>query len=298
MLKRAADAIVGFAAIGLLHLARLAPFEASAQLFGRAMRGIGPWLAEHRIGRDNLTAAYPEKSPDEIEALLHEVWFNLGLVGAEYVHLDRLWDFDPDRPHDGRIVVDADSLARARTIRDDGKAALFFTAHLGNWELCAVAMQALGVDGVAVYRPPNNARIGEAVRALRAGKMGTLAPTTRDGVPVILRALEQRRHVAMVVDQHFGNGVDITFFGRRCKANATLARLARRFECPIHGARVTRLPDHRFRLEVTSEIAPLRDAAGRIDVQATTQKINDVIEGWVREYPEQWLWLHRRWRDE
>jgi KDO2-lipid IV(A) lauroyltransferase len=296
VLKRIGDAVLGVVAVGLLRLVRLAPFEPSARLFGRLMRGVGPWLAEHRIGRANLAAAYPEKSPAEIEALLREVWFNLGRVGAEYIHLDRLWDFDPDRPDSGRIAIDADSLARARMIRDDGKPALFFTAHLGNWELCAVAMQALGVDGVAVYRPPNNARIGAAVRELRAGKMGTLAPTTRDGVPVILRALDQGRHVAMVVDQHFGEGVDITFFGRRCKANATLARLARRFECPIHGARVTRLPGHRFRLEVTPEIAPVRDTAGRIDVEATTQRINDVIEGWVREHPAQWLWLHRRWR--
>jgi KDO2-lipid IV(A) lauroyltransferase len=72
--------------------------------------------------------------------------------------------------------------------------------------------------------------------------------------------------------------------------------LARRFECPIHGARTVRLPGHRFRLEVTPEIVPARDAAGRINVAATTQKINDVIEGWVRENPDQWLWLHRRWR--
>jgi KDO2-lipid IV(A) lauroyltransferase len=58
-----------------------------------------------------------------------------------------------------------------------------------------------------------------------------------------------------------------------------------------------RLPDgNRFRAELTEEIAPVRDAAGNIDIQATMQAITTVVEGWVREHPEQWLWLHRRWR--
>ena len=55
---------------------------------------------------------------------------------------------------------------------------------------------------------------------------------------------------------------------------------------------------HKFRIDVTEEVPPVRDANGEIDVEKTTQAINDVIEGWVREHPEQWLWLHRKWRDE
>ena len=86
------------------------------------------------------------------------------------------------------------------------------------------------------------------------------------------------------------------FFGRRCKATPIIARLAQHFDCPIHGTRVIRLPDHRFRAELTEQVAPVRDRDGRIDVQATTQAITTIIEGWVREHPEQWLWLHRRWR--
>src|SRR5262249_41188873 len=84
---------------------------------------------------------------------------------------------------------------------------------------------------------------------------------------------------------------------RLCKANPFIARLARHAECPIHGVRVVRLADpHRFRGELTQPIAPARDAQGRIDVQGTMQAITSGIEGWVREHPEQWLWLHRRWR--
>jgi len=88
----------------------------------------------------------------------------------------------------------------------------------------------------------------------------------------------------------------VTFFGRTAKANPLLARLARQVEVPIHGVRIVRLPNHRFRAELSDEVTPVRDAKGRIDVQATTQAVTSVIERWVREHPEQWLWLHRRWR--
>src|SRR5262249_31898071 len=112
----------------------------------------------------------------------------------------------------------------------------------------------------------------------------------------LAEALQKGQHVAMLVDQYLTGGVEVTFFGRKTKANPMLARLLRQVECPVHGVRVIRLPGNRFRAELTEEIPPVRDAEGKIDVQGTTQAINNVIEGWIREYPEQWLWLHRRWR--
>jgi KDO2-lipid IV(A) lauroyltransferase len=101
----------------------------------------------------------------------------------------------------------------------------------------------------------------------------------------------------MLVDQHFTKGVEVNFFGRPCKANPLIALLARQVECAIIGLRVIRLPDgNRFRGEITEPLEPPRDADGRIDVKGTMQAITAVIEGWVRECPQQWLWLHRRWR--
>ena len=72
--------------------------------------------------------------------------------------------------------------------------------------------------------------------------------------------------------------------------------LARQIECPIYGVRAIRLPGHRFCIESTDEIAPVRNAMGRVDVDRTMQAITCIVEGWIREHPEQWLWAHRRWR--
>ena len=224
------------------------------------------------------------------------VWDNLGRIGAEFAHLDHVWDLDPDRLGNGRVEIEPKSKKLFERLRDDGKPALIFASHLGNWELPAVAAVAHGLNAAILYRRPNIASADRAIEQLRSVNMGTLIPAGREAPFRLAQALQNGQHVAMLVDQYFTNGVDVTFFGRKTKANPTLARLLRQIECPIHGVRIIRLPGHRFRAELSEEITPARDENGQIDVQGTMQVITSVIEGWIREYPDQWLWLHRRWR--
>ena len=103
-------------------------------------------------------------------------------------------------------------------------------------------------------------------------------------------------HLGMLVDQHFSRGVDVTFFGRPCKANPAVARLARRFDCPIVAVRVVRLPGGKFEIKAEGPFELPRDADGQIDIAASCQLMHDVIERWVRENPGQYLWFHGRWR--
>jgi KDO2-lipid IV(A) lauroyltransferase len=270
--------------------------DRTSDFASRCMRSLGPFLPEHRLGRANLTAAFPEKSPVEIEAILRGVWENLGRTAAEFPHLDRLWDYDPAGPATKRVEFAQESLERFVRLRDDGKPALIFAAHLGNWELPALAAASHGLDAAILYRRPNIAQVDQAIGEIRAVSMGELIATAIDAPFKLVHALERGAHVGMLVDQYFVRGVKVTFFGRPTNANPLIARLARQIECPIHGVRVIRLPGHRFRAELTEAIEPARDADGKINVAATMQVITSVIEGWIREYPEQWLWLHRRWR--
>ena len=296
VVKPVSGAAIGALTIGLLRATRYFDPIKTANLFGRITQKIGPILREQKIGRANLTAAFPEKSSDEIERILTGVWDNLGRIGAEFAHLDHVWDLDPDRLGNGRVEIEPKSKKLFERLRDDGKPALIFASHLGNWELPAVAAVAHGLNAAILYRRPNIASADRAIEQLRSVNMGTLIPAGREAPFKLAQALQNGQHVAMLVDQYFTNGVDVTFFGRKTKANPTLARLLRQIECPIHGVRIIRLPGHRFRAELSDEITPERDANGQIDVQGTMQVITSVIEGWIREYPDQWLWLHRRWR--
>jgi KDO2-lipid IV(A) lauroyltransferase len=288
------DKSLGLIVAGALGLIRLFDRVWISDVFASFLRAIGPKLREHRIGRANLAAAYPEKSAEEIETILRGVWDNLGRVAAEFAHVDRLCEGDPE----DRIYIDytPGTAERFKRLRDDGKPALIFASHLANWEVPALLAAADGLDTLVLYRRPNLKAVADVIIGLREKHMGEMVPTSVLAPMRLSRGLAANRHVAILVDQHYERGVEVTFFGRRCIANPLVAVLAREAECAIHGTRVIRLPNGRFMADFTEPVEPVRDAEGRIDVKCTMQAITNVVEGWVREHPEQWLWLHRRWR--
>jgi KDO2-lipid IV(A) lauroyltransferase len=157
--KPLGEAAVGALTVGLLKTTRYFDPDKTANLFSRVAGLIGPKLREQRIGRANLTAAFPEKSPEEIEAILAGVWDNLGRVGAEFAHLDHIWDFDEARPNVGRTKLSQRTHELFHELRLDGKPALIFASHLANWEMPALA---------AVAHPPS--RTGSIPRSCIAGR--------------------------------------------------------------------------------------------------------------------------------
>jgi Kdo2-lipid IVA lauroyltransferase/acyltransferase len=288
------DRILGRLVKWMIRLLSRANPDRASDFCGSVARRVGPWLPQHRIGQANLRAAFPDKDAAWIEATLRDAWENLGRVAGEYVHMARIAAFDPDHPDAGRIQTD--NVPMFIALRDDGKPALCFCAHLANWELPAVAITAHDMPTAVVYRMPNNKAVAREITRIRAPLMGRLIRTRAQAAVEMAAALSAGEHLGMLVDQHFSRGVDVTFFGRRCKANPSIARLARRFDCPVVGVRVVRLPNHRFRIDGFGPYELPRDAQGQVDAAAATQMINTIIEGWVREHPGQYLWFHRRWR--
>lgn len=295
-LAAVAKAVGGWTAVELLRAIRFLPRKQVAAGFALIMRTLGPFLREHRVGRANLVAAFPEKPAAEIEQILSGVWDNLGRYAAEFAHIDRLTNDDPSRPDDD-IVADPAISERFHRLRLDGKPALVFAAHLANWELPALVAGRHKLDAAVLYRRPNMPMVNDAILKIRSNIMGTLVPASLDAPVKLLHLLEAGKHVAMLVDQHSTKGVEVTFFGRRCRVNPLIAQLARHIDCPIHGTRVIRRTDrNRFFIEMTEAIEPKRDGEGRVDVEGTMQVIMTVVEAWVRDHPDQWLWLHRLWR--
>src|SRR2546430_9241543 len=231
--KPIAEAAVGALTIGMLRTTRYFDPIKTANLFGRIARSVGPMMREQRIGRANLTAAFPEKSPAEIETILAGVWDNLGRVGAKFAHLDHIWEHDPAYPEQSRIEIPPRTHELFAQLRLDGKPALIFAAHLGNWELPALAAVAHGLDAAILYRRPNIASADRIIQEIRQVKMGTLIPAGRGAPLRLAEALQNGQHVAMLVDQYWTGGVEVTFFGRKTRANPTLARLLRQGGGPL-----------------------------------------------------------------
>ena len=299
-LKRAFDRVLGWIISGTLAVLRRINRQRMANVLGRLMRFVGPWLPEHKIGLENLRAAFPEKPPAEIETILGGVWENLGRVAAEFAHIDRIIIHDPARPErsaDPDTTISERTYTNLQKLGDTKRPCLVFAAHLANWEIPATAPFQFGFKTSILYRRPNIGGASDAIVDMRARCMGNMIASGLDAPLKLARALESGENVALLVDQHTTQGIDVTFFGRKAKANQLVVTLARLTGAPIRGVRVIRQPDgNHFAAELTDEIPPVRDAEGKIDTQATLQAITNVVEGWVREHPEQWLWLHRRWR--
>lgn len=283
-------------ALGLLLVflpARLLPTDWASGLGGWGARLIGPLLPVSRVGRENLRRAYPEKTSAEIERILVGVWDNLGRYFLEYPHLRRISDRAPSRS-DCVEFPDAEEFAR---LRDCGKPAILFGAHLGNWELPPVLAARHGLEASVVFRPPNNPIAAALLQRVRSVAMGELLSTGLHTAIAAAERLERGGKVGMLIDQHATMGVEVIFFGRRARVSGMLAKLARRYGCDVVGTRIERLGGARFRVRLTPPIElppPVEDEAA--DAAAIMQRVTSMVEEWVREHPEQWLWLHRRWR--
>jgi KDO2-lipid IV(A) lauroyltransferase len=277
-------------------LLRLLTVDRASALGGFATRRIGPLLPVNQVGRRNLAAAFPEKSAAEIERILQGVWDNLGRTGAEYAHLDRLWDVDPKNLRTSGRIVDVVGFEQIFALRDQGKPALFFTGHCGNWEVLPIGAARHGVPLAVMFRIPNNPYSAAMVKRIRRRSMGRLLPSGPMGTVAAAEVLSRGEHLGMLIDQYYTRGIEVPFFGRPVRTAPTLAKLARRFDCAVIGAFIERVGGARFRLVVNPplEIAWTEDA--RADELAVMAAATRQIEDWVRAHPEQWLWLHRRWR--
>ncbi len=274
---------------------RLLGPERSSDLGGWLLRSASPLIPVNRVALANIRAAFPDMAEPEVRRIARGAWENLGRTAAEYAHLKTLFDYDDLNP-DAPSRVEVDGIEHFVALKDDDKPGLIFSAHLANWELPAICAEAYGLDTTAVFRAPNDPAIAAIVHEIRSGAMGGLAAAKQGAAFAMQGVLERNGHLGMLIDQHFTRGVVVPFMGRPALTNPILGKFARRFECPVHGVRVIRLAHQRFRLELTPPLDLPRDAAGEIDVKGAMAMMNAVVEGWVREHPEQWLWMHRRWR--
>ncbi len=287
------DWIVAQLVFVLLKFLRLFPMQTSARYMANFARFIGPLTPRHQLGLRNLRLAFPEKPEAEIRQIAKECWAHSFRTVFEYAHLDQIFDLETEGVSTGKIDVLKPEMFLK--LRDDGLPAIIFTAHLANFELLPLCAAKFDLDLLSLFRAPNNPRIAKRMAEARNVVVENLLPSQKGAALHLMAALGRGTHVGLLVDQKFSRGIYVPFFGHPAKSNPLLAKLARAYDCPVHGAWVVRLPDGRFQLEMTDELDLPRDAKGDVDIVGTTALVNDVIEGWVRKNPAQWLWFHRRW---
>ena len=190
---------------------------------------------------------------------------------------------------EGREHVDAALAA--------GRGVLLVTAHIGNWEMHGLAHGWLfGPIGV-IARPLDNPALDDRLCALRT-QGGNTVISKRKALATVLRFLREGRGVAVLIDQNVQekDGIFVDYFGRPAATTTVAAALALKTGCAVIPSHALIQPDGRYRLiyDPPLQWQPSGDRGG--DIALITQRLTSVIEGWVREAPEQWLWMHRRWK--
>lgn len=269
--------------------------ERASRIAGRVARFIAPLARENKVGAANIAAAFPAMSDEERARLLASVWDNVARQMIDYAFIREMVDsFDPEHPFDGSIIFEG--LEHAVRLRESGKGSLMFGAHIGNWELPGMIGARIGMPISGLYRPPANPYVAAEIEAVRAGYYDRLIASGQGAMLQVAKALARGSQIGVIVDQRISEGQILPFFGRQSASNPIIGLLASRFDVPVLGVHTVRLPDGRFRMIMTPPLDLPRDAAGRVDAEGTNIVVHSMIEQWIRETPEQWLWLHDRWR--
>ncbi len=268
------------------------PLKAASGLGGWIARTFGPRFRRHRIARKNLRLALPEFSEAEAEKILGGMWDDLGRTIAEFPHLgefgQRLGGQDD--------LIAIEGLDHLKQIRDGQGAAIFVSGHISNWELAPLVLRPFEIEAIIIYHSLHTDYADRAIQKFRSAVSPQLMENKGQGKKMIA-ALKNGKSISMLVDQKPRRGPLMNFFGRPAKMETTHAKLALRYGLPIVPVRVQRLDGVKFKITVSPPMDVTGIEPGDQGAAEVTAAVNKILEGWIRERPSQWHWLHRRWPD-
>jgi KDO2-lipid IV(A) lauroyltransferase len=262
---------------------------AAGSLLGRAFHTFdGP---HRRLAVRNLRAAFPLRSEGECRGIAREMFSHFGRL------LMVLLKFSTMSRERMLAHVEFEGTDRVVSAHGQGKGVLLFTGHFGFWEINAL-VHALQISPMAVLaRPLDNPLLHRLLESVRTST-GNAVIYRRGAIRRVLRALEANTAVAVLIDQHMqsADAIYVDFFNRPAATTSALAALALRTGAPVVPVFALPLPGGRFRMVYEHPVDPPREDHPEA-VREFTQRCTDVLEMYVRRYPELWLWMHRRWRD-
>jgi KDO2-lipid IV(A) lauroyltransferase len=272
----------------LLWILRRFSLERSSRLAAAVVGAVGPRTFLEGKVRNNLAVAFPDWDSQQLRRVTRGVFRQLGMAVAELANIDRIWS-----ERERRLEFRIDPLAQVHL--DAGRAIVFVTAHVGAWQVTNLISRHAGLTITVVFAEESNRHLRGVMKRLRDGFGVKLLPT-HAGVRPLLRELQAGNCVGLAMDTRLDTGESIPFFGVDALTNTTAARIALRTGAVLIPIRGERLEPGRFRVTVMAPIAA-PDPTASPTAQATemTRQINAHFEHWIREAPDHWMCLKRRW---
>jgi len=256
---------------------------------------VGSLHSTNKLAIDNLSRAMPELSLKKKKNIIKKMWINLGRIIGEFIHISsKETDFVVKK----YVIVDKKNIDNIDFIKNlalkNNVGGIIFSAHIGNWEIGPRTLEYYGLKVRTLYRPLNNPYIEKITAGMRRSR---LIEKSSKGNRQIIEALKNKEFVIILADQKISEGEPIKFFHEDAITTTSLARIALRYNASLIPARCVRI-DNKFKfrilIERPMEFSKTNDL--NVDIRDLTRKINIKIEEWIREYPEQWFWVHNRWK--
>ena len=253
---------------------------------------IGPMTSKHTIARIGLKTAFPEAHDVQIKSWLKSQWINTGRTFGEFPLMHRLKVFDDQRV----TLIGKD---RLDSLIASKKPAVIVTGHFANWEVMAAVLTQSGLPVQITYRKINNPYIDKRVRSQRQayGTKLLIQKSGARGARQILDALSKGESVALMNDQKFNQGLSLPFFGVDAMTAPGPTRLSLRSGAILQPISITR-DKARFTMTFHDPIDLQKSGDDLADTEDGVRKINRFLEDRIRDNPDQWFWVHRRWPKE
>ena len=238
--------------------------------------------------KKNIMRVFPEITKHELNSIISKMWFHFGRVVGEYPNLNKIKIGEKNNI----IIENEKNLINPLKKYSN---CLFFSAHIGNWELTSHLLIRKGYKINFIYRAPNNHLVDKLLRKIRLNYGVGLIRKGNRGAKKCLKILNNKGgHIGMLIDQKMNDGISTSFFGKSVKSPSAIAKFALKFNCPIIPAVCFREHSTCFKVSYSKPITP--DELKRIGNEKEIMNyLNKYVEKWIKQRPEQWIWFHNRW---
>jgi Kdo2-lipid IVA lauroyltransferase/acyltransferase len=282
-------AVVWVFVSGLRLLPRALARAVGAVIGATAYRVLGRL---RRVGLRNLEMASPELTPTEREAILRSVYRNLGFLLAEFCKMPGY------TAESASCFIRYEGLENYLRAREKGKGVLVLTGHLGAWELSSFYHSLMGMPMGMVIRRLDNPLVDAFVNRIRCLR-GNRVIHKDDFARGLIASMRAGETVGILMDTNMTppQGVFVPFFGVQACTASGMARIAEKTGAAVvPGFLLWEKSERRYVLRFGEELQVVHTGDAERDALTNTATFTAAIEGYVRQYPEQWLWLHRRWK--
>jgi KDO2-lipid IV(A) lauroyltransferase len=291
--KRIGD-VLSFLGFGLVFLvSRILPLPLMGFIFANLTVLISPFLPKTYLILENLKSAMPGLSYPERIRLMFRIWYSLGRFAGEYPYIYRFRDQEVFN----YLEISENLRKTLDNIKDSGKGSIIFSGHLSNWEIGLRALRDYGLKVAVVFRRLNNTLLEPRYTENLRKKIGIGMIAKQDGAAFnIVKSLRRGENVVILADQRDEmNGLLIDFFGRKAYTSRSIYVLAKRMKVPVYGLRVIRKNSvsSKFIMDTEEECYSTENIS---EEEFLSKCINGVLEKWIGEHPEQWFWIHNRWK--